>query len=86
MAPITISEKEQMDISSNRSTEAVINRMIDVIEDLEQRVAQLEADNSGKKSWNYISNSEWICSDGIRNNGMDIISCDAWWIGVERGP
>ena len=50
MAPITISEKEQMDISSNRSTEAVINRMIDVIEDLEQRVAQLEADNSGKKS------------------------------------
>ncbi len=50
MATITISEQEQMDISSNRSTEAVINRMIDVIEDLEQRVATLEAQNLGRRT------------------------------------
>ena len=49
MAPITISEQEQMNISANRSTEAVINRMIDVIEDLEQRVATLESQNLGRR-------------------------------------
>lgn len=49
MASITISEKEQMDISSNRSMEAVINRMINVIEDLEQRVATLESQNLGRR-------------------------------------
>ena len=42
MAPITISEKEQMNISANRSTEAVIMRMIDLLEDLERRVEALE--------------------------------------------
>tara|TARA_Y100001970_G_C14110171_1_gene790419 strand:- start:859 stop:993 length:135 start_codon:yes stop_codon:yes gene_type:complete len=42
MAPITISEKEQMDVSANRSTEAVILRMIDLLEDLERRVEALE--------------------------------------------
>tara|TARA_Y200000002_G_scaffold358627_1_gene342181 strand:+ start:85 stop:237 length:153 start_codon:yes stop_codon:yes gene_type:complete len=50
MATITISEQEQMDISSNRSTEAVINRMIDVIEDLEQRIEALESQNLGKRT------------------------------------
>lgn len=43
MAPITISEKEQMDVSANRSTEAVILRMIELLEDLEQRIEALEA-------------------------------------------
>tara|TARA_R100000406_G_scaffold16024_2_gene9964 strand:- start:3468 stop:3602 length:135 start_codon:yes stop_codon:yes gene_type:complete len=43
MAPITISEEEQMNISANRSTEAVIQRMIELLEDLEQRIEALEA-------------------------------------------
>lgn len=42
MAIITISEEEQLDMSANRSTEAVILRIIELLEDLEQRIEALE--------------------------------------------
>lgn len=42
MATITISEEEQLDMSANRSTEAVILRIIELLEDLEQRIEALE--------------------------------------------
>ena len=40
--PITISEQEYLGVSASLETEAVINRLIALVNDLEQRIETLE--------------------------------------------
>lgn len=48
--PINLSDAEALNLSSDLLDEAIIKRMISLINDLEQRIITLESQNLGKRT------------------------------------